>query len=565
MRTKKGNWYAADFETNNIDNKEAEVWAAGIRRVDVDDFVCFSSFGDFFKHICHSLKDADNIWFHNLKFDGSFIVNEIIKIGYKPTKAAIKDMKVGEFRVLINGLGQWYVITLKVSRSKVLYVKNSLNKIPFKIKKIAEDLNLEVQKGEIDYSTYRKPGSSLKKEDVEYLKKDVDILAIALNELYYKRNYQSLTIGADCLGEFREMTKDFFDILFPNVDDVFEDLNNYYKGGLCIVGKMKSGAGVTLDRNSMYPAEMHSNSGNYYPVGVPEKFSGEYVYDEDKPLFIQHIRANFEIKEDRIPFLQCETESYYTGFNEFLTTSNGEMYDLYLSCIDLDMLFNNYDVYELEYVDGYKFEQRIGMFDEYINKWYSVKENAKQGSVEGMLAKLFLNNLGGKFGTSVKSTSYQIDKIDDEGILKLRQEESVRKGVYIPVAIFMTSYARRTLIKAINDNYKYFNYCDTDSVHLSCSVKEVQGLDIDDKKLGYWKIENVFDSAIYLKQKAYAEKVKGVWNYTVSGMDEELKKAIRIEDFKIGFTTEGTDYKGTLRSQRVKGGTILKPVPFTIL
>ena len=89
------------------------------------------------------------------------------------------------------------------------------------------------------------------------------------------------------------------------------------------------------------------------------------------------------------------------------------------------------------------------------------------------------------------------------------------KGLYLPVASFITSYARRKTIEtsqAISDYSikKYgvskYVYSDTDSIHCLLDIEELkQFCEIDDVKLGAWKHESTFTKAKFIRQKCYIE------------------------------------------------------------
>lgn len=81
--------------------------------------------------------------------------------------------------------------------------------------------------------------------------------------------------------------------------------------------------------------------------------------------------------------------------------------ELVLTQVDLELIFEQYNVTYIEYVDGYMFKSDIGMFDSYINHWMEMKEEATRTGNKGLrsIAKLLLNNLYGKFGTNTKLQS----------------------------------------------------------------------------------------------------------------------------------------------------------------
>ena len=54
----------------------------------------------------------------------------------------------------------------------------------------------------------------------------------------------------------------------------------------------------------------------------------------------------------------------------------GEIVCLVLTNVDLKLFLEQYDVYDLEYISGWKFKSKKGIFTEYIDKWITRKNNA---------------------------------------------------------------------------------------------------------------------------------------------------------------------------------------------
>ena len=63
------------------------------------------------------------------------------------------------------------------------------------------------------------------------------------------------------------------------------------------------------------------------------------------------------------------------------------------------MFLKHYDVYHLKYIDGIAFKSIKGLFKNYIEKQYEIKQNTTDKG-EREFAKLFMNNIYGKFGTN---------------------------------------------------------------------------------------------------------------------------------------------------------------------
>ena len=145
---------------------------------------------------------------------------------------------------------------------------------------------------------------------------------------------------------------------------------------------------------------------NYCLFGEPIFFNGKYQDDKVYSLFIQMITCSFEIKENKIPTIQLKNNMSFKA-NEYLESSNNEIVCLVLTNVDLKLFLEQYNVYELEYVCGWKFKGINGIFEKYIDKWIKRKNEATISGNKGQrtLAKLMLNSLYGKFATSLEVQS----------------------------------------------------------------------------------------------------------------------------------------------------------------
>lgn len=305
------------------------------------------------------------------------------------------------------------------------------------------------------------------------------------------------------------------------------------------------------------------------PIGEPILYQGKYVEDNVYPLYIQMISCAFELKPNKIPTIQIKKSKLFLD-NEYLTSSNGEILTLVLSSVDLKLFLEQYDVYELKYECGWKFKAMNGIFTEYIDKWIKVKIEATKTGNKGMrtLAKILLNSLYGKFAQSMDIQSKH--PYLEDGIVKYQfGEKEKRDGLYLPIGIFITSYARDKTIRtsqAIKDYSinKYgkdlYCYSDTDSIHTLLPIEELkQFCDIDDVALGKWKHESTFTKARFVRQKCYLENIDNEVKITCAGMPKECYKYVEWKKFKQGFTCGGK-----LEFKHVKGGVKLVETTFTI-
>lgn len=138
--------WTADFETTT-DKKDCRVWAFSACSIEnPSDFRYGKSIDEFFDFI--KSYDASNlkVWFHNLKFDGFFIIDYLFRQGFSIISSK-KEKKDNTFSCLISDMGQYYSITVyfKVWKKRVHKVTfyDSLKIFPnFSVEKIAEGFNL---------------------------------------------------------------------------------------------------------------------------------------------------------------------------------------------------------------------------------------------------------------------------------------------------------------------------------------------------------------------------------------------------------------------------------------
>lgn len=556
------NVYVADFETstgeyvNNTDVKETYVWAYGLVNIwNENTLKIGSSIQEFFEMI-EKLPHKSIVYFHNLKFDGNFIIWWLLKQQFREVMDS-KDIPPYSFSPLVSDIGIWYSIKVKFQNREITFF-DSFKKLPFPVAVLAKNLGYEC-KGDIDYHKKREIGAKIDEEDYDYIRRDVCIVARALREICYENGLTKQTIGSDCFSYFKKTVKNYRN-LFPKLDDVvYEYLQNGYKGGYVYVNKkiqnkVLNKNGKTYDYNSMYPSVMHSQSGYKYPVGMPEYYEGQYKEDPFMPLYVQRFKATFQLKDKHVPIVQIKNSIMYED-TEYLEVAE-EPVELYMCNIDLELFFKHYDVTYYEPIDGYKFVSTKGVFDEYIDRWFAMKEEStiSGNRVERMLSKLMLNNLYGKFGQSNKADK----KSFKEGLKRLEGEvvEDKRNTTYIPVAIFTTAYARKELLTAIQENYDKFCYCDTDSMHL---LDEAKGIKVHNSKLGYWKHESDWTQAKFIRAKTYCELIDGKLDVKCAGMPSDVKDKITIKQFK-----KGAVFNGKLTMKQVLGGVILEETTFKI-
>lgn len=539
--------FVADFETNNSVD-DCRVWAWGVESLETDNFDFGINIDGFFNHIISN--KIKQIYFHNLKFDGDFILHYLMRNGYKYSEKPIKNKT---FSCLISGTGVFYSITINVGF--IIKIYDSFKLMPTSIEKLGVMLGDKYHKGKIDYDVIRPLDHPLSYSEIKYLKQDIKILKKALIKFITLGGNKS-TIGSNALHSYKQTQGKIFNKLFPQIDE--GDTRLAYKGGYTYLNDKYAnrilGHGRVYDVNSLYPYVLYNKM---LPWGDPVRFEGKYIFDDKMPLYIQVIEVNFDLKDNFVPTIQIKNSFRFMP-NQYIKSTNGESVILCLTNIDLEILLNHYDVWEIHYLYGFKFRGKIGMFKDYIDKWSKIKIENNDNPVMRYIAKLYLNNLYGKFGTNPESKNKIPIELNSEGKIIYKQQESTKNGVYLPVAIFTTAYARQHIITAIQNNIDNFIYCDTDSLHLLGD--EVTGIEIDSVKLGAFKLEGIFTTAKFLRAKTYVECIDDKLHVCCCGMPKSCYKYVTLDNFKFG-----SIYNGKKVAKKVKNGTIIYDTTFKII
>lgn len=551
--------FTADFETTT-DPLDCRVWACGICSIDETHSFKYGNSLEWFIEFAKN-NIGSTFYFHNLKFDGEFILCYLFEHDYKHVTDRRK-LKTKTFTTLISDKGQFYSLEIcfnkNEDKTEKITIYDSLKILPFSVEAIAKGFNLPISKLEIDYDEKREIGHILTPQEIDYLRNDVEIMSRALLTLF-NQDLRQMTQGSNALYDYKKIVgKKNFSKWFPIPDYDF-DVRQSYKGGFTYCDPRRQGqdigAGIVLDVNSLYPSIMYYQP---LPYGEGIFFEGKYKPDKLYNLYVQMFTCQFELKENYIPTIQLKNNLSFIP-TAYLSSSEDKEVTMCLTSVDLELFFEHYHVYNITWHSGWKFKSTTGLFKEYIDKWNAVKMESTLNGNKAMrtLAKLMLNALYGKFALNPNVQS----KIPyyDNGIIKYTLgEKETRNPIYIPVGTFITAWARHKTITSAQKVYDRFLYADTDSLHL-IGTEMPKGLEVDPVKLGAWKHESTFTRARFVRQKTYIEEIDGELNITCAGMPSLCYKHVTWDNF-----IAGSSFEGKLQFTRVQGGIVLKDIDFTI-
>ena len=641
-------YFVGDFETTVYEGQTGtEVWASGSCELFTEQVNLFTSIQEQFAYY-YGLKSDIIVYYHNLKFDGSFILDYLlIKEKYKQafiidknenySWVPDKDMPRHSLKYSISDMGQWYQIVLHTKSGHRIVFQDSLKLLPFSVKRIGQAFKTKHQKLEIEYEGERHAFGKLTDEEKRYLTNDLLVIKEAI-EIMHQEGHTKLTIGSCCMAEYKQIVKKTtnpnipgdWDECFPNLykqklvnfeeKTAGEFIHKSYKGGWTYVVPEKSNKlffkGVTADVNSLYPSVMSSESGNYYPIGLPHFWKGEIpkaALKQNRYYFVQ-IETEFYIKDGYLPFIQIKNDLLYKS-TECLKTScvwDKEKHCWYknrvtltLTMTDYELIKEHYDLIDCKIISGCWFYSSIGIFDEYIEKYKKIKLTSKGALRE--LAKLFLNNLYGKMASSTDS-SFKIAKIDGNKLYFITQKENNKEPGYIAIGSAITSYARNFTIRHAQKNYHGpdkpgFIYADTDSIHCDLEEKDLIDIKVHPVNFCCWKVESYWDKAIFVRPKTYIEHIthedgepieKPYHQIKCAGMPDRCKELLKMsfdgvkpnkdemqkmKEEQINFLIDKngevirrgyTDFKrglsvpGKLRPFRMPGGILLIDTPYVM-
>ncbi|WP_400250150.1 DNA polymerase [Methanomethylophilus alvi] len=550
--------YTADFETTT-DPNDCRVWA--VATCEIDDSCNNIERGtsvEWFMDWCKRHAQC-NVYFHNLAFDGAFIMDWLERNGWLwvPDRKSVCDHS---YTTVISDANQVYCIELYFTPVFHVKILDSLKIIPLSVAAMAKAYNLPILKGSIDYTAHREVGHELTDEEIAYIDNDVRIVAMAMSH-FLSEGLNKMTAGSNALSDYRSGMggKKGFRRWFPALSDEEDEfIRGAYRGGFTYVapryqGK-RLGEGIVFDVNSLYPSVMYGCSGERLPYGIPERFEGAPKPTEAFDLWVAQVTCSFRLRENHIPCIQLKGNFRFSQ-TEYLERSDGEV-TFTVTSVDWDLIMQQYHVYDVRWHGGYLFRSANFLFREYIDHWVGVKNQATIDGNGGMrqIAKLMLNSLYGKFAT--RTTVYSRRPMLVNDVLRyVDLPPTHRDPVYLPVGVFVTAWARYKTIRAAQSVYDRFVYADTDSIHL-LGTEVPDGLDVDDVRLGAWKHESTFHKAKFLRAKCYVEYEIDSDKPTVhvAGMPSNVHSEVNIDNFQVG-----AEYFGKLYTHRVRGGIVLVP------
>lgn len=548
--------FVADFETSDTEDGDGvRVYAAAIAPIaNPYDVTLFTDIEAFLLY-CKTLPEKSKIYFHNLSFDGAFIVDHLFRAG-ETCEVSIFSRK-------------WYSI-----RWAGLEIRDSLKLLPStSVKVMPKQFNLPIKKldDDYDYKRVRKIGEALSDLEVQYIKNDVSIVALTMQKLIEAGfNVTYLTIGSFVYAminrSMHEGTKRAHEDITPEDD---QQLRKAYYGGYTAVNELYKGKTVSnltaVDYNSMYPSMMLNSP---MPIGKPHYIDGsknidEYL-DEFHFVIVEFEAENIDLKPNCYPTLTRKgfVAKYKSHFDVFTAS---------LVWSDYERARKNYTFGHITIKRYIVFNATTGDFDQVIKGLRELKEEASELDENGkyikagvrQFAKLCLNSMYGKFAQSLVNERriITLDEEEDHLVETPDDDQEVGKGKYLPVSIAVTAAARQALFDVYDRiGYDRIVYSDTDSIYIKDYAGELADV-IHESDFGKWAIEREGFTGKFLHAKCYMVDYGDYKDIKVAGLPKtaDISK-VTFDDFEAGLSFS----KVKLIPKYVRGGVRLNEVDFTI-
>ena len=384
-----------------------------------ENYFLFDKLDEFIEFMLSREKSNPVVYFHNLSYDGVFILEHLIRKNYY-------------FSVVKNGS---YIYQIKCRRrvdgKNWVYFRDSYILLRSGLNELGK-IFLGEGKLEFDYESDFENRAKLE----EYLKRDLYILYNVLIKFFETIDFiNAISLSSLSLTKFR-MSLD--NEIYYKINNKLDEFGRqFYFGSRVEVFRFYGENIYGYDVNSMYPYVM---SNFEYPYGKCYFVSRRNI----KRIGFYRVRLKFHY-EQYIPFL---FRKFGNGKLYFLNNDDVEDNIYYLNSYELDLLEEE-GYYNYEIIDGVEFTHKGFIFRDYINELYSQRVRAKEqgNKILNYVLKLMLNSLYGKFGQTRKRKTYitefqytimlqKIKSIEDELVRLEKLQDFVSRTKYLGSGVY---------------------------------------------------------------------------------------------------------------------------------
>ena len=466
--------------------------------------------------------------------------------------ALLMDSDILENYQITTSFANSSIVSAKITKKGEkgqLTLKDSFLLLPSSLKKLAKAFNSpDNQKLDVDYKLLPDLFKNNKKLFREYLTHDLTSLYHIIKTFQEQLQIEHIPFTTASLALYKFRCDHLNESLTNYRGKVDEYITQAYAGGRVECFRPGKYTHVNVyDINSQYPFQMVNEA-----IGI------------GKPLYTRS-------------YMEGKTGCYHVKFNQtdksipplLWTKQDGDLLKIYSGegyFMTPELIEAKKIGIELQFIDGYYFEKSQIIFEDYVLKYYALKQSNEKDAPMYFIAKILLNSLYGKFAqrpeqstlflgdNSFNEAEKQKKKEDNrsktESEIKLYnvendiwelKSESQHDHRIVHISAHVTSAARVHLYQVLKAHPANIVYCDTDSVHLNNNIKLNPYL-VDDSELGKWDLENKNEIGIYIANKWYkiGEKCKGKGFKANSLTDAQWDAALNNESIKTTYESMPT-------------------------
>lgn len=564
-------WFA-DFETATAKtnyfkiHEDTTLNCWGIMSQDGTIYKNGTSMEEFFKFIKDVIKHNCYIYFHNLSYDGDFIIKWLVRNGYKAVNGDAYGLP--NTFTFFRTLSKIYSIQIALPtgyRGEVQLVtfKCTLLLLSSSIQALGKDIGLDKYdnfKTELYDLEPKENINDYPQEYLDYLKRDVNIARISFNNfanemenfiktggtIFRGFNWQkALTIGSISYEIQRRyiLKNSKFKYCFKINKWTYDVATNFYFGGFTQFNPKYQNEiiacedGISLDINSAHPFSMTkllpiSKLYNIKKAPIPKNKPVLEYYE----LRIGQALAN----QDALPCLinwKKINKEFGVSFSKQRYVFRLEDFTAYYLKEEWELMNKFYDFKDVKILNHYwaiaDYPLKDFTDDLYEFKLKHKKNKHKAGE---QTYKILLNSAYGKHATREKFGDFYIcdskkeydELMKEDTLIFKKKEHQILKSHFsfqvpglwaLPVlkvpdpkflankliASTITAWSRIYLLEAcLKLGLENFLYCDTDSIYLKKKPKNLENIiKLDDYQLGAWKIEHSFNYMYVQGAKCY--------------------------------------------------------------
>ncbi|MES2354400.1 MAG: DNA polymerase [Pseudomonadota bacterium] len=504
---------------------------------------------------CFEDDQPNNIFFAHFggKYDFSFLINELFDDtekyfihGMIPRGSGLLCMSVSTFtREKETKDGDQVLTTTHdghfLVAKRTISFKDSSAMLPFGLKSLTEDFNVEHKKLDIDHTEVTKVTPELSK----YAEWDhwglYEVLEHYFRWPIIRQAGAKYTMASQALQVLRTFIKHPIPSLSGDADSF---IRQSYFGGRTEIFKpfyeqnSETSMLRSFDVNSLYPFVMRE-------LEFPTRFRFETnQYMENRMGFYD---VEVVVPDMYIPPLGLK----YEGMQERLIFPTGKFRSVW-STLELNYAISiGCKITKVH--RGMVFDSGGKIFEDYVNALYSIRQKAPKASVDNVLCKLLMNSCYGRFALNLEREKLVFDhgqagiiphwdipsKKDDGRIIRLATEATSLDTSFAnaAVAAWVTSGSRVHMHKLYNQAPKDLYYTDTDS------MKSTHKYAKNDDDLGQLKLEYMTKRAVFLLPKTYLEDTNSpIFNmYDSKGRLRTDSKTAKKQVMK-GFDRKTSDF-----------------------